>query len=457
MAKQFLIKTPIGDIIRAKRVEKKLTQSDLAKIAGCDTSTISRIEKNQAVNTQLLETIFRFFEIDASLLNANESDVLKIGFGHCIWATPIINLLLNSKLNLVNYTSFGFNNNEPQFLNSDNVFVLPSLVNCFNGPDDDYFKNRGIFKWEDAESFKSFFNNNNKSEANIKSYDASDLLGLLKNDQLDCLVIPGDLYDDNVVFVEKAASIIYTAEGGCEFCVIYPEDHPQLNRYFSSTAHAGGSNILELLRQNMSSGVLNIFYSEDTIADKYLELYLMNDLQSFPNIEYKPVDIGNWQKFWTESIKPVLTKDKKHQNISLFLGWQPQTLWLQQSLHDEHTGFSLKQFEFRKLFKEDKLNYFSFDVLFNRKGKWRYKPITQDFFRHLNQSIRDLNTLIKKLSDTPLNEKDSNQLLKKYKEIVGCSKYLNMDMNTFLQSITKLNFDLKFYHDWTYPISAQII
>lgn len=183
----------------------------------------------------------------------------------------------------------------------------------------------------------------------------------------------------------------------------------------------------------------------------------MNELQLFSNIEYKPVDVGNWQQFWIESIRPVLGKDKKHQNICLFLGWQPQTLWLKQSLQDEHTGFCLRQFEFRRLFKEENLNYFSFDVLFNRKGKWRNKMITQEFFRHLNHSIHDLNALINKLSDSTLNEKESKQLLKKYKEIVGCSKYLNMNMHTFLQSITKLNFDLKFYHDWTYPVSPQII
>lgn len=448
----------IGDIIRSKRIEKKLTQSALASSIGCDTSTISRLEKNQVVNPQLIESIFRLFEIDSSLMSGIDLkyETLKVGFGHCIWATPIINLLLNSKLNNVKFTSFGFNNNDPQFLDKENIYILPGFVDCYDGPDEPNVGNRKIQNWDTAAAFKDHFKDKDSAESDIKSYDASDLLDLLKYDELDCVVIPGDLYHDNAEFLERAASIMYTAEGGCELCVIYPENNRDLQAFFNDTPHIDKTSLVEVISQTTGNEMLNIFYSEDTIADKYLELYLMNELKSFTNLDYKPIDIGNWKHFWTDGVKPVLSKAKNKQNIALFLGWQPQTLWLKQALKKENTGFCLKQLEFRKLFKDDELNYLSFDVLFNRKGKWRHKPVTQEFFRHLNHCIHDLNAMLFKLSKLAVSEDNNKQLLKKYKEIVGCSKYLNMNMSEFLFSISELNFDLRFYHDWTYPISPQI-
>lgn len=446
----------IGEMIRAKRLEKKLTQTALAVSVGCDTSTISRIEKNQVTNPQILQGIFELFELDKAVLTAADLryDTLKIGFGHCIWATPVINMLLNARLNHIKFTSFGFNDYEPQFLDKDNLYMLPGFVDCFNGPNEAYFENRQVYAWERTDSFRERFRNNAAAATDIKSYDASDLLNLLKYDELDGVVIPGDLYYDNVEFVDRAASIIYTAEGGCELCVIHREDDGRLADFFGAAPTDPGS-LLAALRASVADNVLSIFYAEDTIADKYLERYLMNELKAFPSIDYIPVDVGNWQHFWTDTIKPILTAGNGRQKVCLFLGWQPQTLWLKQSLRNEDTGFCLRQVEFRRLFREQRLNYFSFDVLFNRKGKWRNKEITQDFFRYLNSSITDLNVLIRKLSYLQFGDDPSSneQLLKKYKEIVGCSKYLNMNMQDFLYSITQLNFDLKFYHEWTYPIS----
>ncbi len=421
----------IGEEIKKLREARGLSQAELVARAGIDASMLSRLE-NGKIKTPSEETIRKLasaLDYSATKLlsylniekNGTSRTVLRVGFGHCIWAAPVITLVMQSRISGMMVTSYGFTRKQDEIIehepywydaellrSSRIVKAGPSFVQC-----SEIKTIPKVVNWE--------FNDKNYT---IKSYTADDLIDLLLADDLDCIIVPGELYSPYQSLLIRCAYIMNSARSGCSLLAIGREVGERYDSFQDLLQHM----------QNITNGPqVKTLFARGTIAQRQLDFYLsayLSDLQQYY------VDLGDWNGFWQQSRDILETEGGL-----FFIGWEPQLSWLRKAIRDWNKEYKFYEVELPEFIPRDELpdkreQYLTFDIMFRKSSKifenYELSNIIQNFFAILNAAISEISHI--RNSQAPA--------------VRLIAKYLDMPSEQCYNTLSKLNFALRFYPEW---------
>jgi transcriptional regulator with XRE-family HTH domain len=206
----------LGQMIKTLRIEKKLTLKDLSNATAnhltgfkaIPPATISRLENDlvQKPKKEILERLAlalnipedRLFSLldGKRKLNEDESSI-HIGYAFCTWSAPVIINQSDDKIpgKVDLYASRGHINNGSEL--SDPIFVK---------------KNQTVTPTCKEERQLPV------QSSSVITYTANELLRLLDNDKVDCIVAAGRLVQSRDDYI-RITSIMSTEQEGCTLVV----------------------------------------------------------------------------------------------------------------------------------------------------------------------------------------------------------------------------------------------
>ena len=112
-----------GDLIRKTREEKGWNQQELSLNSGVKGPVISRIESGKVKNPNE-DTIIKLADalgLPKTLLfninKNNDDNLLRVGFGHCIWSAPIASIIMEKNFtNILDLMIMSFLSNTLEML-----------------------------------------------------------------------------------------------------------------------------------------------------------------------------------------------------------------------------------------------------------------------------------------------------------------------------------------------------
>jgi transcriptional regulator with XRE-family HTH domain len=420
----------IGEEIRELREEKDWSQSDLASKAGVDASILSRLESGFVKNPsrETIKKLAKALGVTSSRLlrqiketrDDTESALLRIGFGHCIWAAPIIALVMETRIAGLKVTSYGHKKS-----GNDEAIYEPFWYDATElkrgkaikaGPS--YVKGSDIDRLPNVEDWST--------ESDLKAFTADDLVHLLLADEVDCIMVPGEHFKPYSSLLIRSAYIMNTARSGCSLLAI-GNDLNKEKKYEN----------FETLLKNVQTGIngpqVTTFFARGTIAERQLGFYLSQyakDLRQFY------LDLGDWEKSWFQ-LKATLETE----GGLFFIGWEPQLSWIQKKVKEFNKKLAVIEDKLPDLIPSDQLldkrdQYLTFEIMFKRTSKWLENVETnnnlKNFFALINASISEISTITNEQSPV----------------VRLIAKYLDMESAACFKSLTSLNFSLRFYPDW---------
>jgi transcriptional regulator with XRE-family HTH domain len=422
----------IGEEIKKYREKKGLSQADLVAKAGIDASILSRLESGgiKTTSEDKIRKVAKALGIPAKKLLRHvtkepqietENTFLQIGFGHCIWAAPIIALTMQGRIPNLRVTSYGYMQSDieapsfkPYWYDTDElkrdrkIKAGPSYVNC-----SDLEELPKIENWESEDKGPY-----------LKTFTADDLVNLLLTDEADCIIVPGELFKLYSSLLVRCAYIMNTGRSGCSLMAI----GNGLNK------EADDFDILFKNVQAVTNGPqITTFFARGTIAERHLEFYLdgyRKDLREFY------VDLGDWESFWSQ-LKEILTKE----GGLFFIGWEPQMSWIRKAVHEFNPEFTCVDVELPEVISRDKLpnkreQYLTFEIMFKKTSRilenLETNTALKNFFALLNASIAEISSVTNK--NSPI--------------VRLLAKYLDMNSEVCFNALSSLNFALRFYPDW---------
>jgi len=419
----------IGEEIKKLRDDKKWSKTKLASESGVEPSTLTRLENGQ-IKTPSEETlknlakaldvpIWKLTQPSQELSKAAEGASLRIGFGHCLWAAPIIALIMEKHIAGLKVTSYGYGQSddeatafEPYWYDYDNlkrskfIKVGPSFVKC-----------------SDIDSLANSENWNLGGGGNkFKTFTAHDLITMLQADEVDCILVPGELFDQYSQLLVRCAYIMNSARSGCSLLAIGND----LNKNFKDF-----NSLFKNVQSIVDGPQITAFFAQNTIAERHLNFYLGSYLK---DIRQQHIDLGDWESFWTQ-----LKETLETEGGLFFIGWEPQLSWIKKALKELNKGFSTRDLELPDYFSRDILTdrreqYLTFDLLFRKSfiDKVGVNKVVKNFLSLLSGATWTI----------------SNASNKQAPVVRSIAKYLDIKSDDCYQALSSLNFALRYYPDW---------
>ncbi len=424
-----------GDFFKLLREVRGWNQTKLSEESGVDASQISRLEKGrvEAPSDDVITKLCKAFNISKDdyfsaigLNSASKKEEIRVGFGHTIWSAPLIKLIMeDGGAQGVLLASFAERESpedsvfKPYFY-SQEEYLSKGLVQI---PRD--FEGKA---GEDGQT------------TTIKYFSADTLLNLINADRLDCIVVPGAVYDDYWLSLERAAQIMYTSKGNT---VVQVARHPSVEFPGTLDEH----NLIAFLKE-YNDGPVEIVYPRRTIAEKYLSQYFLALLH--PVVSSKviknAIDVSDLSKV-EEVIGGIIERstDEKKPRVVIFLAWEPHVSWVEQMIgkRSENTWqvVTLDSYDLN-IANNKEIIYLSMDVLF-KKEKIPFllenkKEIIKNFFHSLHAAIRRLSAL----EDYDV-------------EAEMIADYLDMEKGKANEALKAIHFRLMYYPEWVQLISSK--
>jgi transcriptional regulator with XRE-family HTH domain len=419
----------LGEEIKKLRDARDWSQTQLASKSGIDASTLSRLESGQIKNTSKdnIKKLEKALEVPTATLTRlsqetskdTESALLRIGFGHCIWAAPIIAMVMEGRMAGLRITSYGYKqegDDETAFLpfwyDSDNlkrskrIKAGPSYVKCT-----DVDKLPNIDNWD-------------SKETKLRTFAADDLIDLLQAEELDCIMVPGELFVPYRSLLIRCAHVMNTVRSGCSLIAVGND----LNKNFKDF-----SALFKNVQSVVNGPQIMTFFVKGTIAEKHLNFYLGTYLKE---LRQNYIELGNWEVFW-----PQLKETLETEGGFFFIGWEPHLTWIKKAVKELNKGFSSIEVELpdyipRNVVSDKREQYLTFDIMFKKTSKF-----IEDF--SLNKTLRNffalLETSILTISNAPNKQSPIVRLI---------AKYLDMKSDDCYQALSSLNFALRFFPEW---------
>jgi transcriptional regulator with XRE-family HTH domain len=419
----------IGEVIKELRKEKGWSQTKLVSKSGVEASTLSRLENGQIKTPSeetlknlakaLGEPIWKLTQSSQELAKDTEGASLRIGFGHCIWAAPIIALVMEGRIAGLKVTSYGYDQS-----GDDSTAFAPYWYDFDNSKRNKTIKAGPSFaKCSDIDSLPNIANwNIGGGGSKLKAFTAEDLINMLQADEVDCILVPGELFTPYNQMLVRCAYIMNTARSGCSLLAIGSD----LNKNFKDF-----SSLFKNVQSVIDGPQITTFFAKGTIAEKHLNFYLNAYLKE---IRQQYVDLGNWESFWSQ-----LKGSLETEGGLFFIGWEPQLSWLKKAVKELNKGFSMIDIELpdyipRNMVQDRREQYLTFDVLFKKNyiENMGVNNVLRNFLALLNASIWTVSNVSNKQSPIV-------QLI---------AKYLDMKTDDCYQALSSLNFALRFYPDW---------
>jgi transcriptional regulator with XRE-family HTH domain len=418
----------IGQEIKRRREKKEWSQKELSLESGVDPSVLSRLESD-AIEKPTEETIRKLakaFGISPAKLisftqeeKESERIPLRVGFGHCIWAAPIIALIMEKRIAGYILTSYGYNkgnsnapNYEPYWYEGEEIQksnILksgPSYVNC---SDDRLIE---VQNWEIDDK-----------ESSLRAYTADELVNLLIAEKVDCIIAPGEIHKSYSSLLVRCAYIMNTSRSGCSLLAVCNN----LN-----TTYTDFETLLKNM-QNATNGPVTTLFPRATIAEKQLEFYLG---KYWKDLHQNYINVGVWKSLWLQ-LKGVLDAEGGF----FFIGWEPQLSWIKKAIRDLNKSYSFIDVELPDLIPRSQLpdrreQYLTFEIMFRKTSKMlenvEVSNEIKNFFALVNAAITEVSSI-------PNQQAPVNRLI---------AKYLDMNSEVCYQTLSSLNFALRFYPDW---------
>lgn len=426
--------------IRQARMDLNITQKALAEMVNADPATISRIEKGltKTPSNELLEKLGKVLKRNFILssgedIRTEEVIPVNFGFGHCLWAAPIIKgYCKDGGFPDIKVTSFGTKND------------LGTLDPFWLGVGEDSQKNGIPFAGPILEDSIDLINRELADFNPLKSldqeyeyevYTADDLVQLVNKGLLTSIAVPREVYENNSAQLLRAASITYTTNRGCYLCLIGRVDLiDKLNQLDSPTPY-------DFIKEEFVNEVpLHSIYSERTISEKYFRKYISSFFIK-EGLKIRPIsmDYGRWERI--EQTLKKLIDPSSGVNLFLMICWEPQLSWVQKWITEtSFADYGFAKYDFSSILSnlKEQAPFVSFDILFKR-----------DSIESFNQTqIRTINQFFNRIADnvTQLNRGDNP--LDLMNEAVLISQYLNMDIDRTAEELYNINFRFSYYPDW---------
>ncbi len=302
--------------------------------------------------------------------------------------------------------------------------------------------------------------------SNAKLYTAKDVVGMVHDNKLDCVIVPGEVYEQehekgkNKDVLTKIASIMYTVEGGCDFRFITgnektydvfcklinasaskPEDSKSNDTQNGKSATTQGKkpetgkvlSILNELKKEIGAertiDKIRILYTPNTVARRYHEKYFRDS----KIITHEPVDFGDW-KALKARIKHILKNDEpsRREEVLLVLGWQPQMGWIDEYF-TKSKDYYVKQINLLDFHGMEDLPYLSYDIMLrtNMIDTWFRSYAFESFLTAIKDSIAELN----KNMQNDIDRED---------EVIKIAKFLNMETEKCRDYLEVINFEFRY-------------
>jgi len=422
----------IGDEIKKYRIKKGLSQAELVDKSGIDSSILSRLESGgiKTTSEDKITKVAKALGIPAKRLLRHvtnelqaetENTFLRIGFGHCIWAAPIIALTMQGRIPNLRVTSYGYTQSDTEapsfkpfwydideFKRDRKIKAGPNYVNC-----SDVEELPKIENW--ASEDKGPY---------LKTFTADDLVNLLLTDEVDCIIVPGELFKLYSSLLVRCAYLMNTGRSGCSLMAV----GNGLNKKFDDF-----DTLFKNLQAVINGPQITTLFSRGTIAERQLDFYLghyRKDLRQFY------VDLGDWESFWSQ-LKEVLHKE----GGAFFIGWEPQISWIRKAVHEFNKEFNCVDVELPNVISRDQLpnkreQYLTFEIMFKKNSRvfenLETNKTINNFLALLNASIAEISNISNKQSPT----------------VRSIAKYLDMTSEVCFSALSSLNFALRYYPDW---------
>jgi transcriptional regulator with XRE-family HTH domain len=356
----------IGETIREARLRMGINQSALAELSKIPQGTISKIENGRIARpeqSQLAQLALHLeLELDDLLAampsethlvvqdpDAQPSEIL-VGAGYCIWASALYyEIRLKGFVEGAEITSYGTGGLSddaatPYFYRqADQPIKMPPKLQALGkgaGPGAEGLQRHG---WDQGTKF-SF-------------YSAKELFMLLADEELNVLIVPGDLYEANQNDIVRVARIMTTAGGGCILSIIYQEGAFDCPDEYREDGHAFVPAELWSRSQLENHERPKLIYPIATVAENQMNLFV-------PKGTYEPLgtEIGDISRF-LGLIRDTLEADK----VVLLLIWEPQTSIVKNYLSATQPSAIMKNIEIQKTSHADSAPLITFDVFFDRR------------------------------------------------------------------------------------------
>lgn len=315
-------------------------------------------------------------------------------------------------------------------------------------------------RWGDRVEFQFY-----DDISNTRLYTAKDLVGLIHENKLDCIIVPNEVYGQehekgkNRDVLTKVARIMHTVKGGCDFSIVSKRKDlndavaEAIEAYKEEKAKQEGSSpnienelavptILQKAKEkveekaskkgknnSVSLNHIRILYTPSTVSEKYAEKYFGNK-----SYIHEPVDFGDWNSLKLR-IADLLRKKENENDVLLILGWQPQMGWIYNHFNGKSGGYVVNNnITLWDTHKENTLPYLSFDVMLrtNALDTWFRSYALEKFLATLKDSIKEFNQNI------------TGNSIKKYNEVLKIALFLNMGIKDCQDYLEKINFEFRY-------------
>ncbi len=439
------INTELRDSFRERRRHKNLTLRDLSARCGLAISTISLIEKGTltSIKQSSYDKLREALEMDEPLESLNAT--LRIGFGHTLWAAPIITMIPNetSRKSYV-FFSFGEDANTPIPQNREGKILIPI--------DEDYH-----FQGQEVEGSLLV-------ESKVVKYSAKELINHLLTEEADAVVIPNIVVDThpNRAEMEKVASIVFSVTGSTTLTTIVQDC-----AYWTAKKEVYNNRPEELswekiLKDAETAGIkeVAIFYPPKTICENHLVNLIIPRFREF-NKQIKKIDLTKIVVDIND-IQDTASKiaEKLHKNkpcMVFLLGWQPNSFAISQRIERNQTEderFICNDIDLLgTLTKGDANLYFQYSLVIKRENEKLANTAVfkDDFLEELFKSVREVNKQ-RDIIDVLLSQQKDNPSIRinyedprKFSTLHMIASYLGMPINECAQALWSINFHFSIY------------
>jgi hypothetical protein len=295
----------IGTLVRHERLKKGVRQSTLAKRSGVDQGNISRIERCIIAEPtdDTLRKLARGLRLDGDFFVTRHRRVFPapppaihisretfdVGFGFCIWASPIVALL-------------------------GSVPAGIRITGCERGAGEsrrEWIEGHTYTRWWEAQP-----GNEDKRNrwSNVRFYTAPDLLPLLKQGHFDCIAVARGAYESDPAFITCADILVSRRD---------PEIMLFLNDAQLRTAGASELSFAEAWAAFAEISHAPIFYGGEEDAEgivrQITSVLPANEVRRLHDVPLAP-----FADLLESHIEPLI----RNRESFAFVGWHPYVAWL---------------------------------------------------------------------------------------------------------------------------------
>ena len=415
----------LSEKIRALRQAKGWSQIQAARNCGINASIWSRIESGTIPTTATLKKIADGLAVSLNelLSSIDAPPELRIGFAHCIWAAPIIPLVmegptlpgikLTSYGDLQSVGSYAYNPHWYDNIEKPAYHTGPSLVPAPSGSE----LPPGYRQWELQEK---------KS-----TYSAPDLDWLLTNKRIDCVIAARHVFSELDPRVMRCARIMDCVGSGSQILIW------KTNGAFSAISDLHDplqqdTVMLSQLADRLRNGPpLPTFCVPGTSSERAFH-YFREASDLFRRI---PIQLRDW-----DGVIKQMDTILEDAGGFLFLAWDPFISCIRRKYSQTGPSSTLSITSRLHLSLEKPLPYLSFDVMFGTLNAhaWLRGTLIQDFLAQVGKNIRALNEAI-------------NAQQKEARIVSQIASYLSMTRDDCLSALSRLDFGLLYYPEWVAP------